>query len=83
MAVITFTLSDVMRSCEDIAQLVHQGKQAAAEEAKREAGPLFAEFFAVPGRLEEANAQSTTRFERNTINLIDVHHAGVVFSIRV
>lgn len=83
MSVSTFTVADVVRSCEEIAQLLREGKEGAASEAKREAGPLFSEFFAVAGHLEQANAQSGIRFERNTNNLIDVHHAGLVFSIRV
>lgn len=83
MTVSTFTIADVIKACEDITQLVRQHKQAAAEEAKREAGPLFSEFFSVPGHLAQANAHSATRFERNTNNLIDVHHAGLVFSIRI
>lgn len=83
MTVSTFTVADVVRSCEEIARLLQEGNEAAAGEAKREAGPLFSEFFSAPGNLEQANAQSAVRFERNTNNLIDVHHAGLVFSIRV
>lgn len=83
MTVSTFTVADIVQSCSDIAQLVRQGKLAAAEEAKRAAGPLFSEFFSVPGNLEQANAQSAFRFERNTNNLIDVNHPDGVFAIRV
>ncbi len=83
MTVSTFTFAEVAKACDEIAQLIRQDKHAAADEAKREAGPLFSEFFAVPGNLEQANAQSAARFERNTNNLIDVHHAGMAFSIRV
>ncbi|MBC7699300.1 hypothetical protein [Aquabacterium sp.] len=83
MTVSNFTVADIVRSCDEIAQLLRQEKEAAAEEAKREAGPLFSEFFSVPDNLEQANAQTSVHFERNTNNLIDVHHAGLVFSIRV
>ncbi len=83
MTVSTFTVADIVRACEEIAQLLQQGNEAAAREAKREAGPLFSEFFSVPGHLAQANAHSAIRFERNTNNLIDVHDAGLVFSVRV